>query len=365
MKKTRIISLTLSLAIILAAFVSVNMTSVSAAIVTLTYDFDTIVPNYSIQEGANVTAEVINANASFSTTKSLKIGSLNSSNYTQNCVVVDVNASDSNDITFDAGQEKGLGIVLPHFGIVYNGDIYWDTTNSLGRISIIKKGAFSNYSVVDHSKFYKFTGKFNNINTNFESLVINSNNVSNITGLVFKPTDIASNGHLLVDNITVQYETAVDSSMVEGASLRLGANNGIRFISNLDSAKIEELKSYCFTVEMGTLIAPADLLGSDELTFDLDANKYIDVPTSGYYADGKIAGSIKVNLSKNITREFVSRGYVKVFKDDQLIDIDYATANDNVRSLKMLANSWINDEDSFNLLNEVQQARITAWANAE
>lgn len=381
MKKTKFISLTLSLALILTAFISVNMTSVSAAGVKATYDFDTTTPTFTTSEDA--AAAVINANDSFNTTKALKVWSTAWDNNSQSCVVVNIDASDSSDITFLAGHDKGWNQKEPHYGIVYNGEIYWDSTGVAGNIYqgthdevYYPKGDFSEYSIVGHRKFYKFTGEFKLGDVeNVEELVINANNVSNITGLAFKMMNNIDSGHLLVDDIKIYeaapYDTTVDLSMVVGASLRIGVNNGIRYITNVDYEKVEQLEQDGYTVQMGTLIAPSDLLGANELTFALDSSKYVDVPTSGYYiptsgspVDGQIAGSIKVNLNKNIAREFVGRGYAKVFKDGVLVATYYATANDNVRSLKALSNAWINDADSYALLNEAQQVEITAWANA-
>lgn len=381
MKKTKFISLTLSIALILTAFISVNMTSVSADDVKATYDFDTTTPTFTTSGDA--AAAVINANDSFNTTKALKVWSTEWDNHSQSCVVVNIDASNSSDITFQAGHDGGWNDKEPHYGIVYNGEIYWDATGVAGNIYMGKhegnsypKNAFSQYSIVGHRKFYKFTGEFKNGAANAEELVIDSNNVSNITGLTFKHMNNTNSGNLLVDDIRIYeaaapYDTTVDLSMVVGASLRIGVNNGIRYITNVDYEKVTQLEEDGYTVSMGTLIAPSDLLGEDELTFELASNKYVDVPTSGYYVptsgnqiEGQIAGSIKVNLNKNIAREFVGRGYAKVFKDGVLVATYYATANDNVRSLKTLSNAWINDPESFALLNEAQQAEITAWANA-
>lgn len=160
---------------------------------------------------------------------------------------------------------------------------------------------------------------------------------------------------------------AVDSAeMLEGASLRIGARNGIRFITEVNASAISQTTDAGYTVQMGTLIAPVNLLGANALTFDVDNGNYIDVPTTGYYEDNQIAGSIIVNLNKNITRDFIGRGYVKVFDGDELVATYYAEQSDNARSLKTLANAWINDIESysFSYLNDAQKAMVTEWANA-
>ncbi len=160
---------------------------------------------------------------------------------------------------------------------------------------------------------------------------------------------------------------AVDSAeMLEGASLRIGARNGIRFITEVNASAISQTTDAGYTVQMGTLIAPVNLLGANALTFDVDNGNYTDVPTTGYYEDNQIAGSIIVNLNKNITRDFIGRGYVKVFDGDELVATYYAEQSDNARSLKTLANAWINDIESysFSYLNDAQKAMVTEWANA-
>ncbi|MGN0173288.1 MAG: hypothetical protein ACI39F_02510, partial [Acutalibacteraceae bacterium] len=127
----------------------------------------------------------------------------------------------------------------------------------------------------------------------------------------------------------------VSVSMIKGASIRLSNTNGIRFYTKVDSSKIESLIADGYTVEMGTLITPADLLGDNELTFETSEVKKLNVAyeakdSSGnfiYYENGDtFVGSIVdikegstswSTTSGNITRDFVARGYVKVSKDGE------------------------------------------------
>lgn len=153
-------------------------------------------------------------------------------------------------------------------------------------------------------------------------------------------------------------------TMVTGASLRIGTVNGIRFITNVNAEAIDAVTQAGYTVEMGTLIAPTNRLGSDALTFDLNSNNYVDVPTPGFYADNKIAGSIKVNLDKNISREFIGRGYVRVLDGEDVVGTFYATQSDNARSLSTLAAAAVADNNFYPLLNDTQKALVSSWANA-
>lgn len=170
------------------------------------------------------------------------------------------------------------------------------------------------------------------------------------------------------------------ATMESGASIRLGKVNGIRFYTNVDTKKIEELKADGATVEMGTLIAPKDLLGDEELTLDLDASKYVDVAYKAdeYYTEGSftgIVGSI-VNIkettkanptSGNIAREFVGRGYVKVTKDGvtTITYADYADNNiaNNSRSLAYVSYKMSNEQpDALKEYSETIQEKVTKWA---
>ena len=160
-------------------------------------------------------------------------------------------------------------------------------------------------------------------------------------------------GYVYIDNVQVLIvgqDLAVDVSSVAGASIRLSTQNGIRFYTNVDKEKIAKLRADGATVEIGTLIAPIDLLNGKELTFE--SGSYINVPYQSevYYTDNSgfegIVGSI-VNIkesntafdsvSGNITRKYVGRGYVKVTQNGETY-ISYADYNaENSRSLALVA----------------------------
>ncbi|MGN0174487.1 MAG: hypothetical protein ACI39F_08595, partial [Acutalibacteraceae bacterium] len=121
---------------------------------------------------------------------------------------------------------------------------------------------------------------------------------------------------------TVYIYTPSIATMNLGASIRLGDVNGIRFYTKVDTTKIDELKAVDGNkVELGTLIAPADNIEDTELSFALETGKYVDVKfnSATYYTEGDFTGIVGslVNIQdKNITRDFVGRGYVKVTDKD-------------------------------------------------
>lgn len=182
----------------------------------------------------------------------------------------------------------------------------------------------------------------------------------------------------------VEPDLSVEANMVSGAAIRLTNVNGLRFYTLFDSAKIAELQALGATVELGTLIAPKDLLGKGDLTFE--SSKYIDVKyqatdESGafiWHKDvlGQIAGSI-VNIKEsntsyspengNVARDFVGRGYAKVTLVDKTVITyaNYADSNiaNNSRSLAFVAEALKKDTAKFGELGSDAKARVEEWAS--
>lgn len=187
-----------------------------------------------------------------------------------------------------------------------------------------------------------------------------------------------------VADLPVDDPLAVDVSTESSASIRLNKVNGIRFYTKVDQDKIAALQQDGATVEMGTLIAPADLLGNDALTLDLDESKYVNVKYAAtddngayiYYTEDNfegIVGSIaKINenatswsaTSGNVTRDFVARGYVKVTKGDD-VTVSYSDALSGARSLKTVAAAIDKTSDFYLSLTAEQQGFVDTWASAE
>ena len=162
----------------------------------------------------------------------------------------------------------------------------------------------------------------------------------------------------------------VTSVMLEGAAIRLNEQKGIRFVTKLDSDKIAELRAEGATVEYGTLIAPKDLLDGADLTFGLDASKYVDVPYKAEEwhlgVEGQIAGSLVTIMDENIAREFIGRAYVKVTKDGntKTTYADYASNDviNNTRSLAYVADALKGDTENYDKLNDTIKALVDEWA---
>ena len=179
----------------------------------------------------------------------------------------------------------------------------------------------------------------------------------------------------LTPSITDPY--AVNVMMSYGASIRLNNENGIRFYTNVDKQRIAELQANGATVELGTIIAPKDLI-SGEFTHE-DENidvKYTAVNSDGsfkYYEDSSgwsgVVGSIVRIKDTNISRDFVGRGYVKV-TDGENTYISYADYYDsnttnNTRSMKYVASALRNDTSNYERLNEALKKLVDGWAGVE
>ena len=185
-------------------------------------------------------------------------------------------------------------------------------------------------------------------------------------------------------------DLAVTANMKSGAAIRLTNGNGLRFITAFDAVKIARLQELGATVELGTLIAPKDLLGENDLTFGLDSSKYVDVKYEAKNADssyiwhdndngdnaGQIAGSIvgiKESGTKfsaengNIARDFVGRGYVKVtFGDETVITYaSYASGDiaNNTRSLASVAQALKDDTAKYDALDSDVKSLVDNWAS--
>ena len=145
--------------------------------------------------------------------------------------------------------------------------------------------------------------------------------------------------------------------------------NGMRFTSKVDTERIEKLVSLGYTVQMGTLIAPKDYLERfEDLTHaaGVENVNYLDVKTDGYFNEetGIIAGSIVNIKEKNYSRDFYGRGYVKVLKDGEVVNISYASAEEEnpQRNIESLATNVYLDSEVFDSLTASQQQLIKIWA---
>lgn len=193
-------------------------------------------------------------------------------------------------------------------------------------------------------------------------LNIENADISNVNYIGFGRTSASSVG-IYIDNITLVYSSVI---MKNGAAIRLNEMSGIRFSTTVNTEKLDELKAVeGNVVELGTLIAPADLV-TDELTHEMAAGNFVDIPykSQEFFEENTFVGSIVAIKPANYGRAFIGRGYVKVTNGEK-VTYHYATQNDNIRSVKTIATALINDtsESSQTLYNEHKDI-VDVWASA-
>ncbi len=178
-------------------------------------------------------------------------------------------------------------------------------------------------------------------------------------------TDVSQSGNLYLNAIELTKIADVNViSTLEEASIRLNDETGIRFYTTVDSEVIDAYKNDGYTVELGTLIAPEDLI-KNELTFETEKFVYVKYESEVFYetSDFKgIVGSI-VNIKDcNIGRNFVGRGYLKLTKDDETTIIYSKSVSS--RSAKYIASKICENESWENNYSNEHIDLIKKWANA-
>ncbi len=171
-------------------------------------------------------------------------------------------------------------------------------------------------------------------------------------------------------------EYVLSNGMLLGASIRLNEVNGIRFYSNVDFDKVAELEAAGYTVQLGTIIAPKDIVFNDTYKINNDFTTEIDnvvVPfdtSKGLYEEvgfKGVVGSIVKIKEANYGRNFVGRGYATITKDGKSITFysNYydGDASNNTRSLKSVSQVII-DNGSISNYSEEHQQLINTWASA-
>lgn len=180
------------------------------------------------------------------------------------------------------------------------------------------------------------------------------------------------------ESITVDSDIALTTvsvgevEMENGAAMRLKAVSGIRFYTKVDTDKIATLRDSGYTVTMGTLISPENLLGEEELTLEAAADKVnVAYTADTYYTEKEFTGVVGslVNIKdKNINRRFVGRGYVTVTLGDytKTIYADYYDSNvkNNTRTVAYLAKAVAADTEYYASLDEAHKAIVDKFATA-
>ncbi|MGN0173328.1 MAG: carbohydrate binding domain-containing protein [Acutalibacteraceae bacterium] len=257
----------------------------------------------------------------------------------------------------------------------YMGYDYQDNNVVMG----ITNSAWSLRSTTSIRQAFEISDEWQTFSFDIEISESNLSKYSNAYFFIGACVNTKSLKSFYVDNVSMvkvipENELEVDAEMVNGASIRLNEKNGIRFYTNVDTQKINELKNSGAKVEMGTLIAPADLLDEEELTFETASDKRVNVcfDSEIYFTEDDFAGIVGsiVNIrestdenlnSGNIGRDFIGRGYVKVTKDNKSY-ISYASYNSSyARSLAFVANGLKNDSNQVSLYNKYKSL-IDKWA---
>lgn len=183
---------------------------------------------------------------------------------------------------------------------------------------------------------------------------------------------IYDSGESIVVNDNISLETlSLSLSMRNGASIRFSSPSGLRFYSNIDTDELEVLENLGAEVKLGTILAPSDLIGTNELDFDLTAGKYVTIPfnTRKWYQEDGFSGFVGsiVNIKDtNINRDFVARGYakVKLGEFETTVYADYTSNNisNNTRSIKFVANAFKSSAE-YSSLNATLKAVIDKYAD--
>ena len=178
------------------------------------------------------------------------------------------------------------------------------------------------------------------------------------------------------ESITVNEPMIISSvsftlSMESGASIRYSDPTGMRFYTNLDKDTLAWLEESGATVQLGTIISPADLLGTENLSLDMSA-KYIDVPfeVRDWFVEDDFSGfvgSIAKIKTENLNRNFVGRGYAKItFGDfEKTVYASYADndISNNSRTICYIANA-LKNSDTYNSLTDARKAIVDSYASS-
>ncbi len=192
-----------------------------------------------------------------------------------------------------------------------------------------------------------------------------------------------SGGELYAAGETIGYLDAplsfeaveMDFSLLEGAAIRLANNadeSGIRFTTYLKQADLNALiGNYGITnVSYGTLIIPYDYLeaGQAPNLEDFVAGETIIKIPSTYQEveDGYLVyrGAMQKMYQENYGRAFAGRGYMEItFANGETMTV-YTPFDkeDNVRSIRYVAQAFKADTEEYNALSAEKQAVVDSYA---
>ena len=179
----------------------------------------------------------------------------------------------------------------------------------------------------------------------------------------------------VINNISVTTLSLGNIVMERGASMRLNNASGLRFYTNIDTNKLDAVRSAAanddnMTVELGTLIGPQDLIGDELLLDDVDTRSAVKVnyTSSKYFTENGfkgIVGSLINILDKNASRDFVGRGFVKITLNgvEKVYYADYAgdSVSNNTRSIGYIATCIKADENFYPTLDDSQKMIVEKY----
>lgn len=175
----------------------------------------------------------------------------------------------------------------------------------------------------------------------------------------------------------------MDFAMQDGAAIRLAGTveeSGIRFTSMFKEADLNTLKNKGLTVSFGTLIMPNDYLGASQApnledfvagTTVLKIKSTIEPGTDRWEVtnDGYVVyrGAMQKLKQWNYGRNFAGRGYMEItFANGEPRTIYTPfTVENNVRSVKYVANALKNDETEYEKLSDTKKAIVEGYATSE
>ena len=144
----------------------------------------------------------------------------------------------------------------------------------------------------------------------------------------------------------------VDIRMNGGASVRMVTPTGLRFAATVDTAGYNAVKELDSNAACGTVICPADYIGSDEFTMNaLDENnkKYLNIESKGFAVENDLAKEFRSVISNvkemNFERLFAGRGYIKYTYtngEENIIYTDF-NAKNNERTISGVAKAALED----------------------
>ncbi len=184
-----------------------------------------------------------------------------------------------------------------------------------------------------------------------------------------------------VPTVTHEAVSALALTTADKSSIRCGTDStssGLRFLTTVNTAAIESLLegigsnvTEIESITYGTLIAPTDLLGGEELVLGFGGGEnvsYINVitTTGRFYNEGEsvnqFTGSIVNIYESNMTREFTGRGYCKIelASGDELVI--YSASSKSISVAAQAEATLAAYENNEITLADVQLEQVKAFA---